>query len=151
VAIARPSGCVLRAEGRGTGSGHACELSTVEPRSVQAATDAAKLTAARLTHFVWGSTLSAELAVRRGVVSLLAVALLLAPTTSSYAMGRGGHGGGHGGHGFHGHGVPGHGFPGHGFAGHGFRGHHGLHGHHRFHGRGGVIVVGPGCCWGPWG
>src|SRR5262245_54183740 len=53
-------------------------------------------------------------------VSLLAIALLIVPAEPSSAWG------GHGGHGFHG---------------------HGFHGH--FHGRG-VIVVGPGCCWGPW-
>jgi len=77
--------------------------------------------------------------VRRVVISLLAVALFLAWAAPSYAMGRGGHGGGQGGHGFHGH----------GFHGHGFHGHPGCHGHQRFQGRG-VIVVGPGCCWGPW-
>ena len=65
--------------------------------------------------------------VRRVVISLVAAALLLLPA-SSYAGSR------HGGHGGWGHGGS--------FHGHGFHG-------HAFHGRG-FVVVGPGCCWGPW-
>lgn len=63
---------------------------------------------------------------RIAAVSLFAVVLLLITAVPSYAWGGGGHGGGHGGHG------------GHGFGHHGFRGH-------------GVVIIGPGCCWGPYG
>src|SRR5262249_45117092 len=74
--------------------------------------------------------LSWEMRVRRVVIALLAAALLVLPASSDAGSGHGGHGGG--GHGFHGHGFHGHGFHGHGFHGRGF------------------VVVGPGCCWGPW-
>jgi len=55
------------------------------------------------------------------VVALLMIVVLLVSATSGFAWGSGGVR--HGG--FHG-------------------GHGGFHGH-------GVVVVGPGCCWGPWG
>jgi len=82
-----------------------------------------------------GDLSSSVMTVRRILISLVAVALLLLPAFSYAGAGHGGHGGW--GHGFHGHGFHGHGFHGHGFHGHGFHG-------------GGLIVVGPGCCWGPW-
>ena len=63
---------------------------------------------------------------RVAAVALLAVAFLLVTAVPSYAWGGGGHGGGHGGHG------------GQGFGHHGFRGH-------------GAVIIGPGCCWGPYG
>ena len=79
-----------------------------------------------LTRVGPGPTLRREVvAVRRVVaVSLLAVALLLVPVLPSYAGGHGGHGG------------------------HGLGHHHGFH--HGFRGRG-VVIIGPGCCWGPYG
>jgi len=57
------------------------------------------------------------------------IVVLLVSATSGFAWARGGGGGGvrHGG------------WQGHG----GWNGHSGFHGH-------GVVVVGPGCCWGPW-
>jgi len=80
------------------------------------------------------------------VVVLLIVAAFALLPAQCYAggghAGHGGFGGGGGwGHGFHGNGFHGNGFHGHGFASHG----HGF----SFHGRG-FVVVGPGCCWGPW-
>ena len=71
--------------------------------------------------------------MRRLIVALVAVGILLLPVASYAGSGHGGHGGvSHGGGGNWGHGFHGHGFFGHGFHGRGF------------------VVVGPGCCWGPW-
>src|SRR5262245_14124180 len=69
---------------------------------------------------------------KTAVVALLMIVVLLVSATAGFAWSRGGGGGGvrHG-----------------GWSGGGGGGWHGGHG--GFHGRG-VVVVGPGCCWGPW-
>jgi len=64
------------------------------------------------------------------VVALLMIVVLLVSATSGFAWSRGGGGGGGGG-------------LRHGGWNNGHGGWHGGHGH-------GVVVVGPGCCWGPW-
>jgi hypothetical protein len=64
-------------------------------------------------------------------VALLMIVVLLVSATSGFAWARGGGGGG----------VRQGGWQG--------QGQGGWHGHSGFHGRG-VVVVGPGCCWGPW-
>ncbi|HKA30071.1 MAG TPA: hypothetical protein VKH82_11875 [Candidatus Binatia bacterium] len=61
---------------------------------------------------------------KTAVVALLMIVVMLVSATSGFAWVRGGGGVRHG-----------------GWNGHG--GWHGGHGH-------GVVVVGPGCCWGPW-
>ena len=83
--------------------------------------------------------------MRKVVVLLIAFAFALLPGRVYAGGGHGGHAGfGRGGGWGHSGGSWGHGFHGNSFHGHGFAFHgHGFHGH-------GFVVVGPGCCWGPW-